>query len=78
MLGSVFTALIVSSSLKSDRGVLLHFSVLANQAGLLNFLCETRTEDDKLEPSMDSTRLYTGGGCKDEIKSVFITDGSLC
>ena len=31
------------------------FSVSANKAGLLNFLCETWSEDEQMEPSMGST-----------------------
>ena len=51
------------------------FSVSANKAGLLNFLCETWSEDEQMEPSMSSTRLYLGGGFNEETKSVLITDG---
>lgn len=53
------------------------FSVSANKAGLLNFLRETWSEDEQMEPSMGSTRLYLGGGFNEETKSVLITDGTV-
>ena len=53
------------------------FSVSANKAGLLNFLCETWSEDEQMEPSMGSTRLYLGDGFNEETKSVLITDGTV-
>ena len=46
------------------------FSLSPNKAGVLNVLCETRCDEDQLEPNFVSTRLYLGGGFKDETKSV--------
>ena len=46
------------------------FSLSPNKAGLLNFPCETRFDKEQLKPTLCSTRLYIGGGFKDETKSV--------
>ena len=34
------------------------------------FMCETRCDQEQLKPTLGSTRLYLGGGFKDETKSV--------
>ena len=53
------------------------FSVSANKAGLLHFLCETWCKKELLAPTIGSTRLYLGGGFKEETKSVLITEGTV-
>ncbi len=52
------------------------FSVSANKAALLSFLCETWSKNGQLNPSLGSTRLYLGGGFKEETKSLLVTEGS--
>ena len=53
------------------------FSLSPNNAGLLNFLCETLCDEEQLQPTISSTRLYLGGGFKDETKSVLVTAGTV-
>ena len=53
------------------------FSLSPNKTGLLNFLCETWCDEEQLEPTLSSTRLYLGGGFKAETKSVLVTAGTV-
>ena len=46
------------------------FSLSPYKDGLLNFLCETRCDEELLESTLGSTRLYIGGGFKYETNSV--------
>lgn len=52
------------------------FSVSANKAALLKFLCETWSKSEQLNPALGSTCLYLGGGFNEETKSMLITEGS--
>ena len=47
----------------------------ANKAELLNLLCETWSNEEQLSPTLCLTRLYLGGGFKEETKSVLLTHG---
>ena len=49
----------------------------ANKAELLNFLCETWSKEEQLSPTLGLTRLYLGGGFKEETNSVPLTHGSV-
>ena len=49
------------------------FSLSPNKAVFLNVLCETSCDEEQLEPTRGSTRLYIGGGFNDETKSVAAT-----
>lgn len=49
----------------------------ANKANLLSFLCEKWCENEQLEPALGPTHLYLGGGFKEEMKSVVLTEGSV-
>lgn len=53
------------------------FSVSANKAGLLSFLCETWSKSEQLAQALGSTRLYLGGGFEEETKSVVLTKSSV-
>ena len=48
--------------------IVIHLS--PNNDGLINFLCETRCDEEQLEPTLGSARLYIGGSFKDETMSV--------
>ena len=50
--------------------------MVTNKAGLLNFLCETRSKEEQLAPTIGLSRLYLGGGSNEESWSVLITQGS--
>ena len=52
------------------------FSVAANKAELLNFLCETWSNEEQLTPTLGLTRLYLGGGFKEETKCGSVTNVS--
>jgi len=52
------------------------FSVSANKAALLNFLCETWSNSKQLNPALGSTCLYLRGGFNEETKTMLITEGS--
>jgi len=52
------------------------FSVSANKAALLNFLCETWSNSKQLNPAPGSTCLYLRGGFNEENKTMLITEGS--
>jgi len=52
------------------------FSVSANQAALLNFLCETWSKREQLNPELGSTHIYLGGVFNEGTKSMLITEGS--
>ena len=51
--------------------------MVTNKAGLLIFLCETRSKEEQLAPTMGLSRLYLCGGFKEESRSVLITQGSV-
>ena len=51
-------------------------SVSANKAALLNFLCETWSNNEKQNPALGSTWLYLGGGFNEDTKTILITEGS--
>lgn len=53
------------------------FSVSANKANLLQFLCERWCEHEQLKPPIGLTRIYLGGGFKEETKTVVLADGSV-
>ena len=52
------------------------FSLSPNNAGLLNFPCVRWCDEEQLEPALGSTRLFLGGGFKDETRGVFVTAGT--
>ena len=52
------------------------FSVSANKAALLNFLCETWSNSEQQNPALGSTCLYLGGGFNEETKTILITEGA--
>jgi len=53
------------------------FSLSANKAGFLNYLCETWCQEEIKGPSIRASQLYLGGGFKEETKSVLVTDGRV-
>ena len=53
------------------------FTVSANKANLLSFLCDEWCENDNLKSALGPTHLYLGGGFKEETRSVVIKEGSI-
>ena len=53
------------------------FTVSANKANLLSFLCNEWCENDNLKSALGPTHLYMGGGFKEETMSVVIKEGSI-
>lgn len=52
------------------------FAKSANKANLLRFLFDGWCESEVLSPALGSTRLYLGGGFKEETKTMLLTEGS--
>lgn len=49
----------------------------ANKEKLLSLLSEKWCENEQLEPALDPAHLYLGGGFKEEMKSMVLTEGSV-